>query len=429
MNVMTEGNRLGDILKFEAGVEKRFSRDNIVILSGQNPLIGAVLGKIGFSVPTTGTAGSNTGNGTMTGVSGGANVKVGTYTMTMIAAALFEQRISVEDLAAAADIAARPVFVAPFAGSIQSIGILTEGSPAGIDDSNTVVIAIADAAANTILTKTFNTANQPPSSDYADLGAVSATHKWLNAGEKVTIAVTQGGSTSNMPAFSIQIVFKANSESVNTGLFSVVTPSGGRLKDASVGSGYTSDQINFTINDGSTDFAVGDSFTVAVAAGTGKYRPVNFSGTDGSENAAAVLLEINELISTLKSVAFTSGGTYQVMPGDQITGATSGATGRIRSITLSSGSYAGGDAAGTIILDDVVGTFQSENLNVGSNSNVATIGADASAYYPDRDAVGLVREAVIDSRYLVWPAGATANQKATALAQLADRGIIVRTAG
>jgi len=67
-----------------------------------------------------------------------------------------------------------------------------------------------------------------------------------------------------------------------------------------------------------------------------------------------------------------------------VTGATGGATGHVVSLTLSSGTWAGGNAEGTLVLDNVVGTFQSENLDVDDNSNVATVGGDASAYYPDR---------------------------------------------
>lgn len=78
------------------------------------------------------------------------------------------------------------------------------------------------------------------------------------------------------------------------------------------------------------------------------------------------------------TVAFTSGGTYEISPGDTITGATSGATGIVEKITLSSGTWAGGNAAGTLYVHSVSGTFQAENLNVGSNNNVATIAAAPS---------------------------------------------------
>lgn len=86
--------------------------------------------------------------------------------------------------------------------------------------------------------------------------------------------------------------------------------------------------------------------------------------------------------SIYSQVAFTSGGTRPIVAGDTITGATSGATATVRSVgTLTGGSWAGGDAAGTLQLTSRNGTFQSENLNVTDvnsvdSDNSATIGAD-----------------------------------------------------
>lgn len=63
-------------------------------------------------------------------------------------------------------------------------------------------------------------------------------------------------------------------------------------------------------------------------------------------------------------VAFTSGGTATPVAGQRITGITSGAYAKIKDIVLASGTWAGGDAAGYFICDadEVVGTFQSENV-------------------------------------------------------------------
>ena len=120
--------------------------------------------------------------------------------------------IPIEDLAANADIAARPFFVDPIdARELVEVGILTLGAPADVDDSNTVVIAIADDAANAIVTKTYNTADQPPSSDYESLGALAATHKLLAAAEHVTVAVTQG-TTADMPAFFLVVRSRKTNE-------------------------------------------------------------------------------------------------------------------------------------------------------------------------------------------------------------------------
>lgn len=80
-----------------------------------------------------------------------------------------------------------------------------------------------------------------------------------------------------------------------------------------------------------------------------------------------------------KAVAFTSGGTYQVLPGDTLTGDTSGATAIVRQVLLVSGTWAGGDAAGWFLYRSVAanGVFGSENVSVTkngtTNSNVATV--------------------------------------------------------
>jgi hypothetical protein len=71
---------------------------------------------------------------------------------------------------------------------------------------------------------------------------------------------------------------------------------------------------------------------------------------------------------------FNSGGTYEIMPGDTITGATSAATATVRYLTLYPDTeWADGNAAGIMVLDSITGTFVGENLNVGANLNVATI--------------------------------------------------------
>lgn len=72
-------------------------------------------------------------------------------------------------------------------------------------------------------------------------------------------------------------------------------------------------------------------------------------------------------------LSFTSGGTYVTAIGNTVTGATSGATGVVSRVVVRSGSFAGGDAAGTITIASETGVFVAENLNVDANLNVATI--------------------------------------------------------
>lgn len=56
----------------------------------------------------------------------------------------------------------------------------------------------------------------------------------------------------------------------NGGVFSVIDPSGNAMPPALVGVPYTSNDLNFTITDAATDWAVGDSITVTVADGSHK---------------------------------------------------------------------------------------------------------------------------------------------------------------
>jgi len=80
-----------------------------------------------------------------------------------------------------------------------------------------------------------------------------------------------------------------------------------------------------------------------------------------------------------REISFTSGGTYEIVAGNTITGATSAATAVITKVILTSGTWAAGTAAGRLFFASQTGTFQSENLDVGVSTNVATIAGNSSA--------------------------------------------------
>ena len=84
-----------------------------------------------------------------------------------------------------------------------------------------------------------------------------------------------------------------------------------------------------------------------------------------------------------RTVAYTSGGTTEIKAGDVVVGATSSAYAVVKSLTLTSGTWAGGNAAGVLTLCGQVGTFQSENLKVGAGTNECTIGANSTAKSTD----------------------------------------------
>jgi len=117
--------------------------------------------------------------------------------------------IAIEDLAAGADITDRPVFAPQRVATLFAAGILTQGTPAGVDNANTCVCVLKDGDGNAIVTKTFNTANQPATNGYSDLGTLHATNKILAANEAVTFSVTQG-ATADMPAFMLILSAQAS---------------------------------------------------------------------------------------------------------------------------------------------------------------------------------------------------------------------------
>jgi|TARA_Y100000034_G_C6836823_1_gene378267 hypothetical protein len=77
-------------------------------------------------------------------------------------------------------------------------------------------------------------------------------------------------------------------------------------------------------------------------------------------------------------LVFTSGGVAEPAVGDIIEGATGGATAVIDVITLTSGTWAGGDAAGYMSISRQFGSFEAENLDTVDQANIATIAADSS---------------------------------------------------
>ena len=81
-----------------------------------------------------------------------------------------------------------------------------------------------------------------------------------------------------------------------------------------------------------------------------------------------------------ESIAFTS-GSEEPLKGHVLTGATSGNTVVVVDTIVTSGTWAGTNAAGILVVELAGGALQSENLNntTTGNNNTLTIGADVSA--------------------------------------------------
>jgi len=115
-----------------------------------------------------------------------------------------------------------------------------------------------------------------------------------NTGNGVMGAVTLGPA-----ALPGNYVVTCKTKVTNAGVFSVVDPRGLPLPDLTVAVAYAGDHINCTLADGSTDFEVGDKFTIAVsvASEVGEFNP---AASDGLQFAAGVLLEAVDASATAK---------------------------------------------------------------------------------------------------------------------------------
>jgi len=218
----------------------------------------------------------------------------------------------------------------------------------------------------------------------------------------------------------------------NGGTFSVVTPSGLALPTATVATPYVSRHINFTINDSSTDFIVGDAFTIIV----GTTAPVvvgTGNGTIGTITLGADAIPGNYVLTC--TVAATNGGTFSVVApdGDRLADAVVGTAYVSRQInfTITDGStdFIATDLFNLAVFNQLSGgkVVAWNPASVDGRQRVAGVlyaAVDAST----ADVAGVIvsRDAEVTKSLLAWAAGITAGQKASAYLDLAARGIIAR---
>ena len=105
---------------------------------------------------------------------------------------------AVEDLSAGADIAARAIHVFEKEGWIVSARVVNQATAAaGIDNSNTCVVAVS-AGGSAVASKTFDATTTFPTANAAsDMGAISNAH--VAAGGVMTLAVTNGATADPGP--------------------------------------------------------------------------------------------------------------------------------------------------------------------------------------------------------------------------------------
>lgn len=264
------------------GGDKKLVTEDVLVAAGQNLSRGSVCGRVKVSVPTTGTAGGgNTGNGTCTAVAGGSKSVPGTYTITCIIAA-------------------------------TNGGIFQVTGPAG-NDLGTVQITGGAGGTGVFVSDQINFTLTDGATDFV-------------AGDSFTVAVTEGvpdtgtadgGNTGNGTMTAVEgrrylkvgtYTLTCNTAVANGGIFSVVDPDGISLPDAVVGTAYESDQIAFLLNDGATDFIVGDIFTLAVTIDPRQIKLLDKTATDGSSEPYCVLSEdIDATLAAKSAIGYLEG--------------------------------------------------------------------------------------------------------------------------
>jgi len=128
-------------------------------------------------------------------------------------------------------------------------------------------------------------------------------------------------------------------------------------------------------------------------------------GTDEPDEVGEDLLAdvIEVMTAPVFAMAFTSGST-EIVVGSTITGATSESTAYVTGVSLVSGTWDGGDAAGTVTLRRKVGDFVGENLDVGAALNVATTTGAITATLPiDRVTGSLADDIMYTGGQVVYP--------------------------
>ena len=126
--------------------------------------------------------------------------------------------------------------------------------------------------------------------------SAAATAGSANKGNGTLTALTLGSQ-------AVAGAYTVTATDPNT--FQVTDPTGAVLGNATVGSAYRSTQVSFTLTAGANAFVAGDTFTLTVAAGAGKWVPCVRTATDGSQVPAAIL--VDNVDSTLTDV---TGGVY-----------------------------------------------------------------------------------------------------------------------
>lgn len=118
-------------------------------------------------------------------------------------------------------------------------------------------------------------------------------------------------------------------------------------------------------------------FSSKPVSGVAIYKGVGYALRELSDGSGAGLFKGTAngwlLVNLGRKLSFTGGLPAGIAEGDTVTGATSGATGVVRRVVVQTGTFAGSNAAGYLIIPTVTGTFNNgEVLRVGGTDRATT---------------------------------------------------------
>jgi hypothetical protein len=136
------------------------------------------------------------------------------------------------------------------------------------------------------------------------LGEASAAAYAGNAANTGAMGAVTVGAGAKVGDYRLTIV----EPSTNAGKFVVEDPDGVEVGTGTVGVAFSGGGLGFTLADGSTDFSAGEGFVISVAAGSGKYKALDLSGTVGEAVAAGIAFgPIDASDADAPGVAFVRG--------------------------------------------------------------------------------------------------------------------------
>jgi hypothetical protein len=169
--------------------------------------------------------------------------------------------------------------------TLHAAGFLISEANGNLSRDNGILVTGQNLLAGAVLGKTVSA------------GTIAGAAAAGNTGNGTITGLTVGGG-AKVGVYKAQ----CTEPGANVGTFEVEDPDGTIIGKAVVAVGFTG-AINFTINDGATDFISGDTFEITVSQLTAKYKVLAPAGTDGSQIAAGILLSDTDASAADKAIA------------------------------------------------------------------------------------------------------------------------------